>query len=1328
MSRTYKCPYCNTRLDRDKLVDHIDKQHEDIIPEGFTSSRIVFNLVNKKEYGSCRVCKGKTPWNEKAGKYDVLCGKQSCKDKLRDDYKKNMLEVKGTYNILNDPEQQKLMLANRSISGEYEFSTGGKVSYTGTYEKKALEHMDIVFGFKSSDIMSPGPTMKYMFEGKELMYIPDFYLVPFNLIIEIKDGGDNPNNRSMGSYRDKTIEKERLVTNQGIYNYVRLTNNQFPQLWAVLMELKKNNMDGITTPIVRVNEAEIVEDAFYVSQLSSLQYHEDEVYLSPTIDAAVENYINDKLSDGLNIGYTNTDRSKLFVYKSAYNGDITPIRVGCINVIVFDFDNLAFNWEWAYKDDLDTYDAEFNYDDMSNINESYIINKDDIYFNMDKFESGKSNVILLTGLSGSGKSTLAKELCNKYKAKYIELDMFENCYVYDSIEDVKDDDIILYGYFNKNMDLFNKLKSRSLSGKELAKEIIKFLDYEISYCKRDKSNKYVIEGVQIYSFMSKKDIGETPLIIKNTSAITSIVRRLKRSYDLGQIKSFKDLKDQEIFNMIAWYMGEEKAYKLFKDEMINESYILSENYMILESVEKSKFDDNHINGDRLNLSKFKKVSFKDWKSVQKYTDTDSYLKTDNGKKLMSKWADGYIFIDTDNDELVGYVAVDNKTHSICPIEICPKYRNHGLSKQILQLAIRDLKAEWLYVNDNNEVALQIYKDIGFETIGKYGKKYAMALKGTESYKKMVSDINEATFDPETSKNQWWYCCMTKTPSDIDEEQYYKTREAAVKCYAKDEFFKDSDTVKMCLFTCNGNRTDDSEVENPLKPIYVGDILVNKDKSFTWINKKILDADHGVIYETAFLESAPKESLQELLDHTDFNDIILSSDWHIYKEMNSENQIKWEDAVGNYINMSTDKSVFLYLGDMSYRFSDKDYLNEVKKIFKSLKAKVKILVLGNHDVFNNDFYNEAGFDYVLERIDYKNLIFTHKPVDMGFYPDDYVNIHGHIHYSVLYHDTEGKQNINVYPGKYDMKPITLQYALDNQKRLVSHNHYGTKDESAILTEQKRSELPDSAFGVPEERKYPLESPKHVRSAIKLFNHVDKKYEKELAENIIKKMKQYDIHVTVGETNRFGKYYKEPAFKESYRVESFTAPVIGIDNSRPIIVTKMMSNTFSGGIETFGLTDDLTNDAYYAVDENANLSVVNNLSVIEAYKYIGDRSRLKLIYEAYKQKQIVDPSFIYSALSGKDILIENQIDFDDNFVKINTTSETDKLGGIANAIHVTMEQVIGIDTSINYINNNIPNISIKESVNGIYAINNITDEYTKAVDNINMLTESLINSIM
>ena len=167
MARKYKCPYCNKKYERPKLITHINRVHEDMIPEGYTATRVVFDVANPNTKHVCRICGRDVEWNEKAGRYNVLCGNPKCKEAMREEYKKNMIRVKGTYNILNDPEQQKAMLAGRRISGKYKFQDGGVVEYTGTYEKNFLEFLDNVMNIPSSDIMAPGPTMEYEYNGKK---------------------------------------------------------------------------------------------------------------------------------------------------------------------------------------------------------------------------------------------------------------------------------------------------------------------------------------------------------------------------------------------------------------------------------------------------------------------------------------------------------------------------------------------------------------------------------------------------------------------------------------------------------------------------------------------------------------------------------------------------------------------------------------------------------------------------------------------------------------------------------------------------------------------------------------------------------------------------------------------------------------------------------------------------------------------------------------------------------------------------------------------------------------------------------------------------------
>ena len=266
----YKCPYCDAKFSRSAIGNHIELNHEELIPKGMTANQVGFNTVNRKTetHGCCVVCKRPTRWNEKNCKYDRLCGRPECREALREKYKKNMLKVHGKYNLLNDPDRQEKMLANRRISDTYRFTDGGRHVYTGTYERKALEFLDKVMGFHSREILSPGPVLEYEYKGQKLKWITDIVLIPFNLIIEVKDGGSNPNNREMPTYREKQVAKETMITNLGKYNYLRLTNNNFEQLLDIIAELKMQMIDDTEENrkvLIRVNEeVDMINEATFI--------------------------------------------------------------------------------------------------------------------------------------------------------------------------------------------------------------------------------------------------------------------------------------------------------------------------------------------------------------------------------------------------------------------------------------------------------------------------------------------------------------------------------------------------------------------------------------------------------------------------------------------------------------------------------------------------------------------------------------------------------------------------------------------------------------------------------------------------------------------------------------------------------------------------------------------------------------------------------------------------------------------------------------------------------------------------------------------------------
>lgn len=333
---TYKCLYCTRRFTREDLVLHVQDEHEDMIPEGFTPFRLVFNYVNKKPlsyHGKCTECGGPTPWDENKGRYDRQCEKKACKESYVKKFEENMMRTRGVTRISATEEGQKQMLANRKISGTYVMSDGGKKTYTGSYELKGLVFMDKVIHIKSSDILCPGPILEYYFEGKTHIYITDFYYQPYNLIIEVKDGGDNPNKRNMPEYRAKQIAKEQFIIKHTNYNYLRLTNNDFSQLLAVFANLKMQMVENTGERVIHVNE-----NKFLTEMMNAL--NSGKVVGLKDSDAYIVNYMqnnvfsDDTYNNAYKVGISNSIRLDN-IFGPDENGKFNKIDESTIKIADF---------------------------------------------------------------------------------------------------------------------------------------------------------------------------------------------------------------------------------------------------------------------------------------------------------------------------------------------------------------------------------------------------------------------------------------------------------------------------------------------------------------------------------------------------------------------------------------------------------------------------------------------------------------------------------------------------------------------------------------------------------------------------------------------------------------------------------------------------------------------------------------------------------------------------------------------------------------------------------------------------------------------------------
>lgn len=246
--RRIYCKFCDYFCyDPSDFVSHLEKHHDEMIPEDMTPWQFFYYLKTGKTHGNCIMCKAETSWNETTHKYNRFCDKEKCKNDYREIFKNRMVGKYGKTTLLNDPEQQKKMLANRKISGEYLWRDHvHKTQYTGTYEKSFLEFLDCIMNFDPNDVMAPSPhTYYYVYEGKKHFYIPDFFIPSLELEIEIKDGGDNPNMHHKIQDVDKIKEKAKDdVMMKNHYNYIKIVNKDNSKFFEYLTRAKEEFFSG----------------------------------------------------------------------------------------------------------------------------------------------------------------------------------------------------------------------------------------------------------------------------------------------------------------------------------------------------------------------------------------------------------------------------------------------------------------------------------------------------------------------------------------------------------------------------------------------------------------------------------------------------------------------------------------------------------------------------------------------------------------------------------------------------------------------------------------------------------------------------------------------------------------------------------------------------------------------------------------------------------------------------------------------------------------------------------------------------------------------------
>lgn len=195
----------------------------------------------------------------------------------------------------------------------------------------------------------------------------------------------------------------------------------------------------------------------------------------------------------------------------------------------------------------------------------------DCVINLDNFENGLYNFVLVIGLPGSGKGTFGRKLVEKYDAIHIELDVFDQC------GNMTEKEIKALGSPYRDYILEEKKgqwywkNAKTLSLNEKLQGNHDFIEYVIAYCKAHRDNLFVIDGTPIYAAMEPEEISNYPIIIKGTSAQASFANKVSR--DLGKKSKDKlhsDVTKQDLEGLIGYYWGDDKYLARFKDRLLDE--------------------------------------------------------------------------------------------------------------------------------------------------------------------------------------------------------------------------------------------------------------------------------------------------------------------------------------------------------------------------------------------------------------------------------------------------------------------------------------------------------------------------------------------------------------------------------------------------------------------------------------------------------------------------------------------------------------------------------------------------------------------------------------
>lgn len=231
------------------------------------------------------------------------------------------------------------------------------------------------------------------------------------------------------------------------------------------------------------------------------------------------------------------------------------------------------------------------------------------------------------------------------------------------------------------------------------------------------------------------------------------------------------------------------------------------------------------------------------------------------------------------------------------------------------------------------------------------EKYSLPYKLTE-----IKPLRDK-FRPE--KCTWWYCGIGDNPSELDEEQFFKTLDDAVHQYCKDEYFQkaEDDKIIMNVFVKPNNYFDEDMLN-------VGYVKVSPDKSYKFYNLATNSYDESTLLErtspikiddTHIIIETPKDFENE---YQKSHALLIE-----YDKLENIEPMKYELAKLWFINTVLEQKI------SKPKTKDKGTLIKLRaRVMNDFKKYIKVVMSSQNDFNFSEYYNASPFSDTNIKVD------------------------------------------------------------------------------------------------------------------------------------------------------------------------------------------------------------------------------------------------------------------------------------------------------------------------------------------------------------------------